>query len=98
MDHGTESIVYHGSFNSIEESASSAVVHGVAAVTNQDPCAMEPLYRVINPDALDTIYGSCGPTFRPKDVTTEFSYHGYTVRISGGGEFSIVQNEVNKPT
>lgn len=66
---------------------SQLVVETVAEAEGVDPLALPPLYSEIDPDALDTL-------FQPRLQSTsglpvwevQFSYHGYTVRITGRPE------------
>jgi len=41
-----------------DESVSMAVVRAVSAVEGRDPLALRPLIDVLDPDALDTLFGS----------------------------------------
>jgi len=40
------------------ESVSSAVVRAVSAVENREPCSLQPLADVLDPDALDELFAS----------------------------------------
>jgi len=41
-----------------DESVSMAVVRAVSAVEGRDPLALRPLIDVLDPDALDTLFGA----------------------------------------
>jgi hypothetical protein len=41
-----------------DESVSSAVVRAVSAVEDREPCSLQPLADVLNPDALDELFTS----------------------------------------
>lgn len=66
---------------------SQLVVETVAEAEGVDPLALPPLHSEIDPDALDAL-------FQPRLQSTsglsvgevQFSYHGYTVRITGEPE------------
>lgn len=64
-----------------DESASAAVVRAVAAYTGQQPISMEPLFKTIDPDALNTIFG---PNEQPACI--EFSYSGIRVQVTASGD------------
>jgi hypothetical protein len=70
------------------ESVQTAVVHTIAAVTNQDPVEMEPLSHFIDPDSLDALFA---PTRRsPRNSgSVEFQYQDCTVRVSAEGTVSV---------
>lgn len=65
-----------------DESASAAVVRAVAAFTGRDPLSMEPLYRSVDPDALDALFES--PSQGAGLV--EFSFCGLRVQVTASGE------------
>jgi len=87
---------------SAAESASEAVVAAVAAVSNDQPSsdsdgpgetmaelALDPLYSVVDPDALDAI-------FRPRRTDgsgavdeVSFPYHGHDVTVHGEGRVDV---------
>ena len=41
-----------------DESVSTAVVRAVSAVNGRDPLSLRPLTEVLDPDALDRLFGS----------------------------------------
>lgn len=60
---------------------SMAIVDLVARVDGVDPTELEPLYGVIDPDALDSV---CGPSLGFQRL--EFAYEGHTVTVEASGE------------
>jgi len=69
------------------ESLSDTVVRavstasGLAATPSSDAdLALDPLYTVIDPDTLDTMFAG-----RAGAGTVTFDYHGYTVTAHGSG-------------
>ena len=64
-----------------DESVSAAVVRAVAAFTGRDPLSMEPLYRSVDPGALDALFES--QSQRPGLV--EFSFSGLRVQVTASG-------------
>lgn len=63
---------------------SRAVVQAVADADDSDPVDLPPLYRVLDPDALDAIFRD-----RP-DGSVTFEYNGYTVTVRGTAEVTVV--------
>ncbi len=64
------------------------VVNAVSAITGQKTTAMEPLYSVIDPEAVETLMSSSPHGH----VHLSFSYEGCTVSIERSGAV-VVQTE-----
>ncbi|SFS11522.1 hypothetical protein SAMN05216559_3885 [Halomicrobium zhouii] len=73
------------------ESASQAVVAAVAAETGSDPMTLEPLYGVLDPDALDALVAGDGPTTTAPPVRVEFTYAGCAVSVTGSGAVDVTE-------
>lgn len=70
-----------------------AIVRAVAAVSNRDPTEMDPVHRVVDIDALNTL---CTPSTKKRDrdeVAVTFVYNGHRVRVSDSGIVSIAPTE-----
>jgi hypothetical protein len=67
------------------DSPSTAVVTAVAEEAGVDPITIDPLYEVVDPDALDTIVASRSYLHGSPNASTEFTYHGYRVLIKANG-------------
>lgn len=67
------------------DSPSTAVVTAVAEEADTDPDTLEPLYEVIDPDALDTIIASTRYADRSPDTSIVFPYHHYRVTVKANG-------------
>lgn len=64
---------------------STNVLEAIAQVEETDPVDIPcPLYEVIDPDALDTLYRTGGSA-----VVVEFTYCGYSVTVQRDGEVSV---------
>nr|WP_233340992.1 HalOD1 output domain-containing protein [Haloprofundus sp. MHR1] len=70
-----------------DQNATDAVVLAVAEARNVDPLELEPLYNVIDPDALNAIFSSAGPTH--DSVELEFAMAGCQVTVRGTGEIRV---------
>ena len=66
--------------------ASMAVVTFVAALEDVDPPALSPLFDVVDPDALDSVYESI--TANSPDGRVVLRYEGYEITLSGDGTIS----------
>jgi hypothetical protein len=87
---------------SATESASEAVVAAVAAVSNVEPVsepddtgermaelALDPLYSVVDPDALDAIFRPHRTDERGIVSSVSFPYHGHDVTVHGEGHVAV---------
>ena len=64
------------------------VVEAVAAEKGVDPLALEPpLYDVLDPEALDALYGS--PVDSGATLRVRFSYAGCTVVVDAEGRIDV---------
>lgn len=81
------------------ESVSEAVVTAVASVSDKDPIprfsngtghseTLEPLYSVIDPDALDTLFDTTGIETSDECQVT-FEYEGLTVTVENGSQIHV---------
>lgn len=72
-----------------DEQVSEKVVSAVAEETDSDPRTLEPLYSVIDPDALDTLFETdeLGPRRSPSRIT--FTYSGCEIVVTGDGSVSV---------
>lgn len=77
---------------------SRTVVAAVAELTGTEPDALEPLYRAVDPDALDGLFESNGRGFDRSPSSVSFSYCGCDVAVRGSGvvEVSRSGREVTK--
>jgi len=63
------------------DSVCLAVVETVSAVTGTDPNSMQPLYSVLDADALDALLSSV----RDGTVHTSFTFEGCSVTVASDG-------------
>ena len=82
--------------NSSGGSVSQAVVEAIAQreevdVTEIEPPEYEPLYTVVDPEALDALFSSTtGGASRPMGAVS-FVYAGYNVTVHSDGEIELSQ-------
>ena len=80
--------------NSSGGSVSQAVVEAIAQreevdVTEIEPPEYEPLYSVVDPEALDALFSSTtGGSSRPMGAVS-FTYAGYDVTVHSDGEIEL---------
>lgn len=82
------------------ESLSEGVVHAVSAVSGADPVpegssaaegdrTLEPLYSVVDPDALDSVFRPTGSSSDRGAERVTLRYHGYEVTVCSEGRISV---------
>ena len=66
----------------VDESPTETVVTAVAEATGLSPLEVEPLWKAVDPDALDALFG--GSEERPS-ATVTFDYCGQRVTVTSDG-------------
>ena len=66
-----------------------AVVRTVAIAADAEPTEIEPIFRSIDPDALDALVGSAGDGSRSAPVTVSFSFVGHDVTVGSDGTVEV---------
>lgn len=81
-----------------DQSLSEAVVRAVATVSKRNPVGadpdgsaepLDPLYRTIDPDALDALFRDAGDERRTGTVA--FPYCGYEVTVDDAGLVTVAE-------
>ena len=80
-----------------EESVSLAVVHAVSAVVGRDPSSLTPLAGVVDPDALDTLFGPQRGT-GDADGRVSFSFVYADCRVTVESNESLVVAPIDQST
>lgn len=57
-------------------------------ITEVEPPAYDPLYTVINPEALETLFATRGET----DGRVVFTYEGYEVTVHSSGAIDVADS------
>ena len=79
------------------ERISVAVVTAVADVLDRDPKTIEPLYDVVDLEALDALFGPTGANSRPVDGQVTFSLEGCDVAVYANGRVEVVAHGRAEP-
>lgn len=85
---GTESRAYGATFDWESIHPSTAVPEAVARAKGMDPTDLEPLYKYVETDALDALFGGRGGTGIQR-VTFEFAEDRITVHKDGRVEIDL---------
>ena len=64
---------------------SAAVIETVAIASDQKPTALKPLYKTVDPDALDALLGSSEIHSIDGDITVSFVFAGHDVVVDNSG-------------
>jgi hypothetical protein len=67
------------------DSVCLAVVETVSTVTGRDPNSMDPLYSVLDADALDALLSSAGDG----TVNISFTFEGCSVTVASDGTVDV---------
>lgn len=76
-------------FDQETDSVTETIVTTVADMADTSPGALDPLYSVIDPDALDAIIRSVATKSDPSDAKIVVRYHGFTITIHSYGVLEI---------
>ena len=68
---------------------SVTVVQTVAAVTGTEPEDVEPLYDVIDPNALDALFRPVSEGSSRRTASVSFTLHGLDVTVHASGEIVV---------
>lgn len=72
-----------------QKSVTECVLAAIEDARGIEPLEFEqPLFEVIDPDALDALFRHDG-----SDVSVEFSYLGYDVHVSSDGHVTVTGSE-----
>lgn len=78
-----------------EAPTTTAVIEAIAEHEGVDPLDLDqPLYEVVDPDALDAIIDDGGDGGGAADLTVRFSYNGCRVQVSGDGSIEVAPSPV----
>ncbi|GAA0250177.1 HalOD1 output domain-containing protein [Haladaptatus pallidirubidus] len=70
-------------------SLSTRVLTAVADAKECTPDDLEPLYNVVNPEALDELFAPQADGTTRADGSVSFQYAGYRVTVSSEGNVSL---------
>ncbi|WP_232702309.1 HalOD1 output domain-containing protein [Halobacterium wangiae] len=65
------------------------IVHAVADELRVDPVDLDPLYDVVDPDALNSLFHSRPRVNSLGTGAVRFTYQGFEVHVTAGGDVSL---------
>ena len=86
-DSDTVTELFHARFESGPDELVIAIVETVAAVTDQEAVAMDPLFETVDAEALTELLQSSRERDQP--VSATFFYQGCRVTVSSPGDIVI---------
>lgn len=75
---------FHVSFDPGEDAVVEVIVRSVAVIHNTDPKALTPLAEVVDPDALEALFGAPSEGYAA-DVQATFVYEDLEVTVNTDG-------------
>jgi len=66
-----------------------AIAQEIATIEGVEPVKLAPLYDSIDIGALDALVQHSDA----QDLTVKFDYEGYTIRVRGTGEITVIPSE-----
>lgn len=89
LEYSSDADIHRVEFSRESERASTAVVKAVAAIAGVKQDDLDPLYYVVDPDALDSLFQPTVKGGHRGDAEISFSYHGYDVTVRSYGIIEI---------
>lgn len=90
LDYDADTGGYHASYDKSTESVCMVVISTVAAVTDSDPRELDPIYPVIDPDALDNIFTPKLGEMSRQRGEVQFVYSGCEITVTSDGNVRAV--------
>lgn len=96
LTYHAETETYRTEYDWRSDAPQEVVIHCVAALEDSSPIELDPLYTVLDPDALDQLFAPTlnGQHFGDGKVT--FGYHGYEVTLHSYGVVAVRPDEYSE--
>jgi len=85
VEYDPDRALYVGTFDQHETEASIAVVEAIAAVRRSDPIDLDPLYHVVDAEALDALVANTNQA----NVSVSFDIEDLRVTVRSKGRIEI---------
>jgi hypothetical protein len=89
---GNARVTPSGDSSSFPRGVTTSVVLAVADAAGIDPIDLPPIYDIVDPDALDGLFGAAGG--RRLDGEVSFRYYGYLVTVRSDGGLTVEPTDV----
>lgn len=81
--------MHQTTFDPKTDRVSEELICAVSAVTGTEPEELPIFSDVIDPDAIDRLFGSHSDRARSDELAVEFEYSGVLVRVSSDGAIEL---------
>ena len=98
IEYDEENARYRVSYDPAADSTTLAVVGTVAAICRTDPTTLEPMYAVIDPSALDTLFSDAAETHSRRGLQVSFRFDRFDVTVRGGGVIELEETDDRRST
>ena len=95
IEFDADELVYRAEYDPETKAPSVAVVDVVERVCDEDPA--EPLYAVVDPDALDSLLESRSTRDRRGPPSVSFPYAGARVTVTADGRITVRPGANDRP-
>lgn len=89
LEHDPESETYRVTFDSETVTPSTAVATVMTEICEEERIQLEPLYEVVDGDALNQLVKGRGDGHPDRNLTVEFDYLDYRVSLQADGLLEI---------
>jgi hypothetical protein len=93
VEYDADTGTYRATYDSSTESVCMAIISTVAAVSETDLSELEPLYSVINPDALNALFASKQDGRSRTGGEVRFTYCEYEITATSNGDVQVAPTE-----
>lgn len=79
------------------EDPSTELVQAISDVRNDDIATLDPLFQVVDPDALDQLLAQTHGPESQRNCEIQLEYHGYQIVVKSTGEGYIYDQSEGSP-
>lgn len=98
LTYHAETETYRTEYDWRVDAPQEVVIHCVAALEGSQAIELDPLYTVLDPDALDQLFAPMASGQHLGDGKVTFDYHGYEVTLHSYGVIAIRPDGRSGPT
>lgn len=80
---------YRITYSDGDDPPSVVIPEAIATITDVDLLELDPLHEVVDPNALDDVFGPRRNGIKRGDGTVEFTYHGVRISVRSYGVIEL---------
>lgn len=96
VEYDSKTGAYRVKFSYGSDPPSLVLCEAIASITDEDPLELEPLFDVIDPDALDSLFVPTTSGESRGDGSVSFTFHGFDVEVKSYGLIEIEPAETDE--